>query len=154
MASKKEVLETLIENDIIALGYELEYVENICENKDNIIKIVLDKAGTVTTEDCEKVSKALEDKIDGLVNYPSGYVLEVSSPGLERKLKSLKLYKKYLGSNVQIKLYEKLNETKELVGILDEVNEEYIILLIGENKVKIDFQNIACGNTVYNFEGE
>jgi len=163
VASKKEVLETLVEKDIRELGYELEYVENVCENKENILRIVLDKDGAITTEDCEKVSRTLEEKIDGLVNYSEGYVLEVSSPGLERKLKNPRLYKKYLGFKIKIKLYDKQNDKKEFMGILEEVNENGIILIAetekGQGKekqqtvekVEIDFQNIASGNTVYDF---
>ena len=111
-------LEESLKKDVEDLGYELEYAE--CEKEGSIqyVRIVIDKEEGITTEDCEKVSRALEEKVDKLVKYESGYVLEVSSPGLERKLKSLKLFNKYLGSKVLIKVYEKVNGQKELIGIL------------------------------------
>ena len=79
------------------------------------------------------------------------YVLEVSSPGLERALKNNKLYKKYIGNNVRIKLYQKVEDSKELIGTLLESEDEYIILMVEDKQIKIERENITCGNTVYEF---
>lgn len=147
-------LEESLKKDVEALGYDLEYVE--CEKEGSIqyVRIVIDKKEGITTEDCEKVSRALDEKVDKLVKYESGYVLEVSSPGLERKLKNLKLFNKYLGSKVLIKVYEKINDQKEFVGILNEVNDESIKLQIEDEVVNIEMKNISSGNTVYDFGEE
>lgn len=147
-------LEESLKKDIEDLGYDLEYVECEKEGSTQYVRIVIDKKEGITTEDCEKVSRALDEKVDKLVKYESGYVLEVSSPGLERKLKSLKLYNKYLGSKVLIKVYEKINDQKEFVGILNEVNDESIKLQIEDEVVNIEMKNISSGNTVYDFEEE
>ena len=60
-----------------------------------MLRVVIDKVGeAMWVEDCEKVSRAIEDIVDKNINQE--YVLEVSSPGLERQLKNIKLYKKYI----------------------------------------------------------
>lgn len=147
-------LEESLKKDVEDLGYELEYVECEKEGSTQYVRIVIDKEEGITTEDCEKVSRALEEKVDKLVKYESGYVLEVSSPGLERKLKSLKLFNKYLGSKVLIKLYEKVNGQKELIGILKKADENSIELQIEKKVVNIEMKNISSGNTVYDFGEE
>lgn len=154
MSKIGENLEEKLNNEIEKLGYDLEYVECEKEGNTQYVRIVIDSKCGITTEDCEKVSKSLEDKVDKLVKYESGYILEVASPGLERKLKNIRLYNKYIGSRIQVKLYEKIDNKKEIEGTLVDVIEDIIVLDIDDKKINIDLKNIACGNTVFNFEGE
>ncbi len=152
MSKLTECVETKIVADIEALGYELEYTEYVKEGESKIYRVVIDKLGeSLTTDDCEIVSRKIEDTVDSLMAKDEAYVLEVSSPGLERALKNNKLYKKYIGNNVRIKLYKKVEDVKELVGTLVESEEDYIVLLVEDKQIKIERENIACGNTVYEF---
>lgn len=152
MSKLTECVETKITADIEALGYELEYTEYVKEGESKIYRVVIDKPGeSLTTDDCEIVSRKIEDTVDSLMAKDEAYVLEVSSPGLERALKNNKLYKKYIGNNVRIKLYKKVEDVKELVGTLVESEEDYIVLLVEDKQIKIERENIACGNTVYEF---
>lgn len=155
--AKKVDIEQSINPDIEALGYELEYVESVKEGQNNILRVVIDKpSGLLTTEDCEIVSRKIEDKVDGLVKMEDGYILEVSSPGLERVLKNIKLYKKYIGKEILVKLYKKLDGTKELVGKLVGVSDDNsaIELEINSNVISLKLAEIASANTIYNFEKE
>ncbi len=152
MSKLTDNIEAKIIADIEALGYELEYTEYVKEGESKIYRVVIDKPGeSLTTDDCEIVSRKIEDVVDGLMAKDEAYVLEVSSPGLEKALKNNKLYKKYIGNNVRIKLYKKVEDVKELVGTLVESEEEYIVLLVEDKQIKIERENIACGNTVYEF---
>ena len=152
MSKLTDSIESKIKEDVEALGYEIEYTEYVKEGDAKIFRVVIDKQGeSLTTDDCEIVSRKIEDKVDSLMAKDESYVLEVSSPGLERALKNNKLYKKYIGNNVRVKLYKKVEDSKELVGTLLESEDDYIVLLVGENKIKIERENIACGNTVYEF---
>lgn len=152
MSKLTDNIETKITADIEGLGYELEYTEYVKEGESKIYRVVIDKPNSsLTTDDCEVVSRKIEDTVDSLMAKDEAYVLEVSSPGLERALKNNKLYKKYIGNNVRIKLYKKVLETKELVGTLVESEEDYIVLLVNNEQIKIERENIACGNTVYEF---
>ena len=152
MSKLTDNIESKIVADVDALGYELEYTEYVKEGESKIYRVVIDKPGeSLTTDDCEIVSRKIEDKVDSLMAKDEAYVLEVSSPGLERALKNNKLYKKYIGNNVRIKLYKKVEDVKELVGILVESEEDYIVLLVEDKQIKIERENIACGNTVYEF---
>ncbi len=152
MSKLTDSIENKIVKDVEALGYEIEYTEYVKEGDSKIFRVVIDKPGeSLTTEACEIVSRKIENTVDGLMAKDEAYVLEVSSPGLERALKNNKLYQKYIGNNVRIKLYKKVEEVKELEGTLIESKEDYIVLLVEDKQIKIERENIACGNTVYEF---
>lgn len=148
-------LENEIENIAKSLGFDIEYIEFVKEQIGNVFRVVLDKnQDIVSVDDCENVSRAIEDNIDKKIKCE--YVLEVSSPGVERQLKNIKLYKKYTGKEVFIKLYKKGEYGKEFNAILDSVNEENgtIILCVENKKMIIDLKDIASAHTVYDFSSK
>src|SRR5690625_7272765 len=83
-----EKLKANLETDINNLGYELVDCEFVNEGKNNILRFFIYKDGGVTIEDCEKVSKFLDEKLDELDLIKSFYYLEVSSPDLSIPLRS------------------------------------------------------------------
>lgn len=146
-------VEELVEPIINNLGFELEYVEFVKEGSNNVLRVVIDKDGyNLWVDDCETVSRAIEDIVDN--NIKQEYVLEVSSPGLERQLKTLKLYKKYTGREIHIKLFKKQDDLKEFNAIIKEVNDdEQSILVETEDKkgIKLLLKDIATAYTTYDF---
>lgn len=152
----KDNIANSIKSDIEKLGFELEYVELEKEGKENYVTVVIDKRGTfITTADCELVSRAIEDKVDSIVKLENGYIFEVSSAGLERKLKTIELFKKYVGERVLIKLYKKIEDEKEIEGKLISVdNDDNIIVEKDGKEICLKFAQIAAANTVYDFNFE
>lgn len=153
---KNKVVETVeekISSKVNEMGFEIEYVEFVKEGDNNILRIVLDKPnGSISIDDCELVSRAVEDDIDKLVK--TEYVLEVSSPGLERQLKNIKLYKKYTGENINVKLFKKNEIGKEFECILESVKEENESINVKiENKTyEIKLSEISSAHTVFDFQ--
>ena len=147
-------IEELVEPIVKDLGFEIEYVEFAKEGTNNVLRVVIDKVGeAMWVEDCEKVSRAIEDIVDKNINQE--YVLEVSSPGLERQLKNIKLYKKYIGKNIHVKLFNKVEGKKEFEGIIKDVNEEketVILELEDKNKLELLLKDIASAYTTYDFD--
>lgn len=153
MSQLTDKVESAIEDIIVSLGLELEYTELVKEGENNIYRVVVDKPeDKVSIDDCEALSRAIEDTVDKLVNVKDGYVLEVSSAGLERKLVNLKLYKKYIGYEVKMKLFKKINSAKELQGKLVDVKNDIIVLNIDDSDVEINIKDIAHANTVFDFD--
>ena len=153
MSVLTDKVEEAILNDITSMGLELEYTELVKEGENNIYRVVIDKPlGNVSIDDCEKLSRAIEDTVDKYVNVQGGYVLEVSSAGLERNLVNLKLFKKYIGSNIRVKLFKKIENTKELVGKLTHVTDDTVCINVEDKDVSINIKDIAHANTVYDFD--
>ena len=147
-------IEELVEPIVKDLGFEIEYVEFAKEGTNNVLRVVIDKAGeAMWVEDCEKVSRAIEDIVDKNINQE--YVLEVSSPGLERQLKNIKLYKKYIGKNIHVKLFTKVEGKKEFEGIIKDVDEDKEIVILeleDKNNLELLLKDIASAYTTYDFD--
>lgn len=147
-------IEELIEPVVKNLGFEIEYVEFAKEGTNNVLRVVIDKVGeAMWVEDCEKVSRAIEDIVDKNINQE--YVLEVSSPGLERQLKNIKLYKKYIGKNIHVKLFTKVEGKKEFEGIIKDVDEDketVMLELEDKNNLELLLKDIASAYTTYDFD--
>ena len=152
MANIENKVETIVKDPIEKLGYELYDVLYIKEGKNYTLRIVIDKEDGIDLEDCEKVNNAITDLLDKEDLIKEQYFLEVSSPGIERVLRKDWQLKKYIGSQVEIKMFKKdLNNKKEYIGILSEVLEDKIILDIGE-MVELERNNISQIKTIYDFK--
>lgn len=147
-----ENLEIELQNIVKSEGFDIEYIEFVKEQIGNVFRVVLDKDdGIVSVDDCENISRKIEDIVDKKIDEE--YVLEVSSPGLERNLKNIKLYKKYEGYNIFVKLYKKAEFGKEFKAVLKSVDikENFVTLLVDGNEYCVSLNDIASAHTVYDF---
>lgn len=148
---KLDNIEKIIIPKIEEEGFEIEYVEFVKEGDNNILRVVIDNPnGNVAIDDCEKISRKIEDDIDK--NIDKEYVLEVSSAGLERQLKNIKLFEKYIENEVYIKLYKKIDDKKEITGILKSVNDNNIVIESLEKEYIFNIKDIAVAHTIYDFD--
>lgn len=108
------------------LGYDLVDVEYVKENSNNFLRIYIGKAGGITVDDCQTVSRIIGDKLDELDPIKESYYLEVSSPGLDRPLKTDKDFKRNIGRNIELNLYAELDGKKIYSGELIDFTKEYI----------------------------
>ena len=153
MSKLTDEVEKAISGYVSELGLSIEYTELVKEGGNNIFRIVIDKEDSkVSIDDCEALSRAVEDTVDKYVKVQDGYVLEVSSAGLERQLKNIKLYNKYVGYDIYVKLYKKIEDLKELEGKLLSVRDDSITIERNGEEICIEFSNIAHANTIYNFD--
>ena len=95
--------------------YDVEYVK---EGSDYYLRAYIDKDGGVNIIDCENVSREFSDKLDEADLIADAYILEVSSPGLGRTLKKDRHFENSLGQEIEVKLFEAIDGTKEFVGVL------------------------------------
>ena len=145
----EEKVEQLIEKTINELGYELYDVEYAKEGKDYFLRIFIDKPDGIDLNDCEKVNNEINEILDKADYIKDQYFLEVSSPGIERIIRKEKHLKKYIGNEVNIKLFKKDEQgKKEYQGILKNFDQDSIEL---EQNIKIQRKNIAQIKTVYNW---
>jgi len=96
-------------------------VEFLKEGSDWVLRIFLEnKNGDLTIEECEKVSRALSMILDEEDPIDKSYILEVSSPGLERPLKTEEDFERFKGELIAVKTFKKIEGQKEFIGILKE----------------------------------
>jgi ribosome maturation factor RimP len=99
-------------------GADLVHVEIAGTKRDAVVRVFIDKEGGVTLDDCSRVSRAMELVLDEEDVIPSRYVLEISSPGIERELYSLGDFEKFSGQLIKLKLKEAVEGQKTFVGAL------------------------------------
>ena len=123
---KKSLEETLrqhIENN----GYELIEIDQHSLRKGIKFVLYIDHKNGIGLDDCVNVSKASEMIIDEFID-PESYELEVSSPGLDRKLNKKEDFDRFIGKTIKIKLKEKLNDRKNFKGLLTDRRGDMVIL--------------------------
>jgi len=144
LASIEERVENLLKHKIENIGYELYDVLYLKEGKNYILRIVIDNEKGIDLNDCEKVNNEITDLLDEADYIKEQYFLEVSSPGIERVLRKDWQLKKYLGEEVEIRLFKKDEYgQKEYIAKLIEVTEEYLKIQNEEQELKIDRKNIS-----------
>ena len=152
MAKKKitEIAAEMMADFLAAKGYELYNIEFVKEGKDWFLRVYVDMAsgeGYIGTEDCEKVSRFLSEKLDEEDPIEQNYYLEVSSPGMDRPLLTKAHYERYVGSEVEIRLYKGKDGTKNIQGVLDSIEGETITVTDHDNKKwELELAEIAKAN--------
>ena len=149
MAKIEEKVEQLVKDPIEKLGYSLYDVEYVKEGREYYLRIYIDKESGIDLNDCEKVSNEINEILDKADYIKEQYYLEVSSPGIERKLRKDKHLEQNISKNVEIKLFKKDNNgKKEYTGKLKAFNQEEIIIET-DKEIAIERKNIAQIKTIY-----
>ena len=107
-------------------GVELVHVDIAGTKRDVVVRIYIDKTNGVTIEDCSLFSRAIEDVLELEDFIPSRYVLEVSSPGIERELYSLADFVKFTGQLAKVKTNREIEGQRTFVGPIVEASEDKI----------------------------
>jgi len=108
-------------------GVELVHAQVAGTNSKLVITVFIDKPDGVTHEDCSKVSRKLDAILDEEDFIPSTYLLEVSSPGLERELYSQKDFEKFVGSLAKVKIVVPINGQKNFRGRINAIEDDEIV---------------------------
>ena len=146
MAKKKitEIVKEMLQDFLDENGYELYNTEFVKEGRDWFLRVYIDKtqaaddhaaadadeqadaaeAQYIGTEDCEKVSRFLSEKLDEADPVQGNYYLEVSSPGMDRQLYTREQYLRYIGHEVEVKLFAAVDGRKNVEGTLAEADDE------------------------------
>ena len=134
------------------LNFELVDVEFVKEAGTNYLRVYIDKEGGITVDECEIVSRRMNDILDEQDFIDESYIFEVSSPGLGRTLKKDKDFKRSLGEEVEVKLFKALNGQKEMTAFLDDFDENTVTLgFEDETQITIERSNIAKINLAVHF---
>ncbi len=122
-----EQLEALIEPVVTGLGCELWGVERFSQGKYSLLKIFIDAEEGIDVEDCARVSRQLSSLLDVEDPFTGKYTLEVSSPGLDRRLFKLEQFEVFKGARVKLKLRKPYEGRRKFTGLLCGIEEEDVV---------------------------
>lgn len=157
MAKEKitEITKDLLDEFLKANGLELYDIKFVKEGPDWFLKIFIEKIEEgkyISTEDCEKVSKFLSEKLDEKDPIEQNYYLEVSSPGLDRELSRTSHFKKFIGSDIEVRLFKNLDGRKKYEGKLIEAEDEKIVIeRDSKEALEIPREEISKANLLVTF---
>ena len=123
-----EKIKRISESIAETLNYELVDVEFLKENSDYYLRIYIHKENGVNLDDCQKMSELLSERLDIEDPIDVSYYLEVSSPGLDRPLKTDRDFERNLGKDIDISLYKAVNGMKKIEGVLESYNNNELIV--------------------------
>lgn len=146
MSRITETVEALAAPVAAGLGLELYDVEYVREAGQWFLRVYIDKEGGVGIDDCEALSKALDPILDEKDPIPDSYVFEVSSAGLERELKRPEHFARFLGSKVEVRLYQPVDGLKSVVGVLSDYADGRVAIRSGEKEFVFEKAQVAKVN--------
>ena len=118
-----EQLEDLVEQALVEVGLALWGLEFVPSKHSALLRVYIHKhTGEISLEDCERASKQISAHLDVEDPITSHFTLEVSSPGVERKLFKLEQYQDYCGYHIKVQSLEKIDERKNFSGQLESVD--------------------------------
>jgi ribosome maturation factor RimP len=130
-------------------GIEFVHCEIAGTKRNPTVRLIIDKPGGVTLEDCAQVSRDVEAILDRDDFIPTSYVLEVSSPGIERELYALADFERFTGKDVRIKTNRLISGQRNFSGTISGVKDGEIELEDRTNgQVRIPFESVVKANLI------
>jgi ribosome maturation factor RimP len=127
----RDKLNQLLEPVVSSLGYELWELEYGAGAGGGLLRVYIDSPHGISVDDCERVSRAVSEQLDAADPISGEYTLEVSSPGLDRVLRTQQHFERFAGERVKLEMSQPVNGRKRFAGRLTAVDR-------GEITVEVD----------------
>jgi ribosome maturation factor RimP len=145
---KSDEIAKLLEPTIERLGYELADLEVRLGGKGGLVRVFIDKPEGIDLDDCEKVSLAVSALLDVEDPVPDNYNLEVSSPGLDRKLTKVEHFQRFEGEIVKVQMRFPIEGRRRFRGTLVSSNDENIVVEVDGESHSLPLKTIDTARLV------
>jgi len=143
MSRISEIVSALARPVVEEEGCSLWDVEYVKEAGTWFLRVYIDKEGGLGIDDCERISRRLDPMLDEADPIPDSYVFEVGSAGAERELKRPSDFQQFMGSEVELRLYQPLNGSKSFVGELAGYDNGDVSIIFGGSELRFEKSKIA-----------
>ena len=150
MADVAEQIWGLVGPYVAAEGIELDDVEILGGGR--LLRVVIEGDGPIEVDRIADLSRGIARLIEEDDPFPGAYTLEVTSPGLERKLRRPAQFQKAIGSDVHIKTFRKIADEKHHRGQLTAVDDTAIVVSVDGDDRRIEMEDVASARTVFVWE--
>ncbi|MBA3005266.1 MAG: ribosome maturation factor RimP [Proteobacteria bacterium] len=138
-----EKVQAFAETLLPSMGLELVEVQFRLEGYGWVLRLFIDGKEGITVDHCSRVSREVSDFLDVEDLIEHAFHLEVSSPGLERSLHSMKDFQRYLGKKAKVKLREDVENQRVLIGVISQAEGETVELVLEDGaKCQVAFEQI------------
>jgi ribosome maturation factor RimP len=141
-AVDKERLFAILEPAVGAMGFELADIDAHLGRR-GLLRLYIDREGGVTLDDCQRVSEQIGALLDVEDPLPGSYVLEVSSPGFDRRLRKLVHFERFSGEQAKVELRDAREGRRNFTGRLVGVEGSDVLLEVDGELTRLPFGDIA-----------
>ncbi len=154
MSHSADKLTSLLEPVVTGLGYEMVGIEWATDTRGRkVLRIYIDAEDGVTVDDCEQVSRQVSALLDVENPVRGAYMLEISSPGLDRPLFSLRHFERFTGEPVRIQLHQLFEGQRRFKGTILSVKDDQVVIVTSEGKqVTIPFEMIEKARLIPDYK--
>jgi ribosome maturation factor RimP len=134
VATKDRQIEEMLESTVRAMGFALWGVEYISQGRHSVLRVYIERDSGITVDDCAAVSSQVSAILDVEDPISGEYTLEVSSPGMDRRLFALEQYAAYIGEIVDLQLRSPFDGRRKFKGVLTAIEGEDVVLKIDDHE--------------------
>ncbi|MDX1517534.1 MAG: ribosome maturation factor RimP [Woeseiaceae bacterium] len=145
---RRDELKALLEPAIVRLGYELIDLEATLSSRSGVVRVFIDHPDGVGLDDCEKVSRAVSALLDVEDPIPGHYDLEVSSPGLDRKLTKVEHFQRFKGETLKVSMRFPINGRRRFRGTLVSTDDDNIVVEVDGEAYTLPLETIDTARLV------
>ena len=138
----RDQLVELLEPVVSRLGYELWELEYGARAGGGLLRLYIDSPDGISVDDCERVSRAVSEELDAADPISAEYTLEVSSPGLDRVLRTQQHFERFAGERVKLEMTQAVNGRKRFAGRVTDVRRGEITLEVDGAAVQLPIAGI------------
>ena len=146
-STDKQTLLSLLEGPVAALGYELIDLD-LRVGANGLLRLFIDSTAGITLDDCETVSRQISALLDVEDPITGSYVLEVSSPGVDRRLRTSGHFAQHVNEEVKIQLARPQDGRRRFRGKLAEVDDEAVAVVVDGTTWRLPISEIATATLV------
>lgn len=140
-----------IEAAVQGLGYELVGIEYHPQGRRSLLRVYIDTPDGVSVDDCERASRQISSALDVDDPIPGQYMLEVSSPGLDRPLFTEEHFRRFSGNRVKLRISPPLEGRRNFSGVLLGVRDDAVVMVQDGEEVAIPMHHIEQARLVPDF---
>jgi ribosome maturation factor RimP len=144
----RDELIRLLQPTVEGLGYELVEIEFSHSGEGGLVRLYIDAPAGVGLEDCERVSHAVSNVLDAEDPIPGHYRLEVSSPGLDRVLRTPEHFARFVGSRIKVQLTLPIEGRRRFTGALLAAGDDGVTLDVDGSRVLLAYRQIQKARLV------
>lgn len=151
MSSLDSKLHAIVEPAVAALGFSLWGIE-LVRAKSSTLRVYIDSENGIGVDDCAEVSRQVGGILDVEDPINGEYLLEVSSPGMDRRLFTLPQYQAYVGSVLTVKTRMPVDGRRKFKGVLEAVEGDSIVISVDRDEFVIPVKNVEKAQIVPQFK--
>ncbi len=137
----REELISLLEPTVSGMGFDLVDVD-LEHGGRGLVRLFIDRPNGVDLDDCAKVSNQVSALLDVEDPFPGHYVLEVSSPGINRILRTPEHFRQFTGRRVKVRMEQAVEGRKRIIGQLLGLDEEQVLVEMADHEYRLPIKDI------------